>query len=369
MGSGYTLTRLTEHFPAPSLDPAQTGGADMTLTVAVIGLGYFSQFHLDAWNRSPAAHIVGVCDGDQARTEAQALEFDVPGYTDPETLLAHTDPQVIDIVAPPHAHADLIRSCLKPGRLIICQKPFCTSVDEAQDIIDLADQHGTRIVIHENFRFQPWYREIQGFLGSGRMGPVYQARFDLRPGDGRGPAAYLDRQPAFQKMPRLLIHETAVHFIDVFRWLFGPIESVYADLRRLNPVILGEDAGVLLLHHADGPTTVFDGNRLSDHVADNLRHTMGEFMIEGEGGKLTLDGNGQIRFRLFGADEAETLPITRSVDDAAFGGGCVAALINHVIDAVERNAPLENEARDYLTVMHVSEAAYRSAAEGRRIDL
>lgn len=341
----------------------------MTLTVAVIGLGYFSQFHLDAWNRAHAAHIVGVCDRDKARTEAHAQEFDVPGYTDPETLLANADPQIIDIVAPPPAHADLIRACLKPGRLIICQKPFCTSIDEAQDIIDLADQHGTRIVIHENFRFQPWYREIHGFLGSGRMGPVYQARFDLRPGDGRGPAAYLDRQPAFQKMPRLLIHETAVHFIDVFRWLFGPIESVYADLRRLNPVIAGEDAGVMLLHHVGGPTTVFDGNRLSDHVADNLRHTMGEFTIEGEGGKLTLDGNGKIRFRPFGAYEAETLPITRSVDDATFGGGCVAALIDHVIDAVERGGPLENEARDYLAVMQVSEAAYRSAAEGRRIDL
>ena len=95
------------------------------------------------------------------------------------------------------------------------------------------------LVVHENFRFSPWYREIRRLIEDGAIGTVYQASFRLRPGDGQGPAAYLDRQPYFQSMERFLVHETAIHFIDTFRYLLGEPESVYADLQRLNPAILG----------------------------------------------------------------------------------------------------------------------------------
>ena len=53
--------------------------------------------------------------------------------------------------------------------------------------------------------------------------------FRLRTGDGQGPDAYLSRQPYFQKMEHFLVHETAVHWIDTFRFLLGDINAVYAD--------------------------------------------------------------------------------------------------------------------------------------------
>ncbi|MEZ5906603.1 MAG: hypothetical protein R3C69_16410 [Geminicoccaceae bacterium] len=74
---------------------------------------------------------------------------------------------------------------------------------------------------------------------------LFQASFRLRTGDGQGPRAYLDRQPYFQQMGRFLVHETAIHFIDVFRFLLGEPEAVLARLVRLNPAIAGEDAGVI----------------------------------------------------------------------------------------------------------------------------
>ena len=54
----------------------------------------------------------------------------------------------------------------------------------------------------------------------------------MRPGDGQGKDAYFNRQPYFQKMERFLIHETAIHLIDVYRYLFGDIKSVFASLSR-----------------------------------------------------------------------------------------------------------------------------------------
>ncbi|MEX0284159.1 MAG: Gfo/Idh/MocA family protein [Paracoccaceae bacterium] len=335
----------------------------------VIGLGYFSQFHLTAWQANSNAELVGVCDLDADRAGEVGTQYGVRWFTDVSELLKDTQPDIVDIVAPPAAHAALIETSLASDRILICQKPFCRSIAEAETVIAQADTTGTRIVVHENFRFQPWYRTVKTLLDQGRMGQVYGARFALRPGDGRGPNAYLDRQPFFQTMPRLLIHETAVHFIDLFRWLLGDITSVYADLRRLNPVIAGEDAGALLMHHESGAQSLFDGNRLTDHVASNPRKTMGVFELTGEAGTLALDGEGVLRFREFQAQDWTELPLTHPVDDNSFGGGCVAALIDHVIAAQLTGGALENEAADYIPVMRACEAAYHSHAEGRRIDL
>lgn len=336
------------------------------LNVAVAGLGYFSQFHLAAWQKNEHAHLVGVCDPDETQL---APHQNVAKAASLDKLLQGVPADIVDIIAPPHAHAALIRTSLAKGRTIICQKPFATSPAEALALTEEAEAAGSTLVIHENFRFQPWYRTLKAFLNSGQMGQVYQIHFALRPGDGRGPDAYLSRQPFFQQMPRLLIHETAVHFIDLFQWLLGDIESVYADLRQLNPVIAGEDAGHMILHHASGARSVFDGNRLADNGAENPRKTMGVMTLEGEGGTVTLTAEGILNFRNFGSQDFEIIANMFPVDDNSFGGGCVGALIDHVVATRLAGTRPENTAREYLKVVTACEAAYQSAKEGRRIDL
>ena len=184
---------------------------------------------------------------------------------------------------------------------IICQKPFCGALDPARRMAGLAAEAGVDLIVHDNFRFQPWYRQLKTIIDEGSLGRIHQISFALRPGDGRGPAAYLDRQPYFQTMERFLVHETAVHFLDVFAFLLGLPDHVYADLRRLNPHIAGEDAGIIILGYDDGRRAIFDGNRLIDHAADNRRLTMGEALVEAEAASVRLDGYGRLHRRETGA--------------------------------------------------------------------
>lgn len=339
------------------------------LQVAVIGLGYFSQFHVRSWQKIEEAELIGIADRSAALVESWSAETGVPGFQDVASLMEETDPDIVDLVIPPVAHADVLRACFRAGRTIICQKPFCRSLEEAVQVTEEAAASGTTLLIHENFRFQPWYRDLKSLLDGGALGQIYQCRFALRPGDGQGPDAYLSRQPAFQKMERFLVHETAVHFLDLFRWLFGPVGNLYADLRQLNPAIAGEDAGTLLLTHVNGIRSVFDGNRLSDHVADNPRMTMGEMLVEGEKGAVRLDGFGCLWLRKFGEQPERQVPLTHSVDAEEFGGGCVEALNRHVVAALAGRGELENTAEDYLEVIRLDEASYASAETGSRIEL
>lgn len=343
------------------------------LKVVTIGAGYFAGFHVDGWVRNPDVTLAGLADLDAAKAARLLAERAGPGHparidTDPARLLAAVGPDIVDIAAPPAAHLALIRLALGTGaRAVICQKPFCGTLEQARAAVRLIADAGRLVVVHENFRFQPWYRAIRTELAAGRVGELYQIGFRMRPGDGRGPDAYLSRQPYFQKMPRFMIHETAVHWIDTFRYLIGEPEAVFADLRRLNPAIAGEDAGFLLFRYPGGRRALFDGNRLVDHAADNTRYTMGECLVEGSAGAIALDGYGRLTFRATG--ERDWQPIGDEPTTAGFGGDSVHALQKHVSDHLLTGSPIENDAASYLRNLEIEEALYGSAADGRVVQV
>ncbi len=337
------------------------------LKVACAGTGYFSQFHYDGWSRLPV-DLVGCCSLDEEALSEVAKTHQIAGiFSDFEAMLEETKPDLVDIITPPPTHKTFVRAATARSIPVICQKPFCTSLEEARDLAAEIAARGATVIVHENFRFQPWHRELKALIDAGALGELYQVSFRLRPGDGQGPEAYLARQPYFQKMPRFLIHETAIHLIDVFRFLLGEVSAVTADLRQLNPVIAGEDAGIIIFDFKDGRRGLFDGNRLADHPADNRRLTMGEMLIEGSAGALSLNGDGEIHTRRHGQNAWTQHSYTW--ENTGFAGDSVHRLQAHVLDHLTKGAPVQNTAQDYLTNLEIEEAVYRSSAEGRRISL
>lgn len=333
--------------------------------VATVGCGFFSRFHHEAWQRLDV-DLVGVCDRDPAKARAFSEEFGgAAAYSDAAEMLDRASPQLVDIIVPPSLHLELVRLAARLGIHVICQKPFTQNLEEAREAVAVAEAAGIVLVVHENFRFQPWYRHIRHLLDERALGRIYEIRFDLRPGDGRGDSAYLDRQPYFQRMERFLIRETGIHFVDVFRFLCGEPDSVWGDLRRLNPAITGEDAGMFVLGFSDGVRAVFDGNRLSDHAAENHRLTMGEMRIDAEKGTLRLDGFGRLYLREFGGREESE--IRYDWQDHGFGGDCVYRLQKHVVEHFRHGAALENTARSYLRNLAIEQAIYASNSTGRRL--
>ncbi len=336
----------------------------LPIRVVCVGAGYFSRFHYEAWHRLDGARPVAAVDADQERAAATGLNT----YATLTAAIEAERPDLVDIVTPPPSHLALIREAIDGGvRAIICQKPFCRDLGEAREAVSLARRANAVLLVHENFRFQPWYRAIKRAIGDGLIGTLLQFTFRLRPGDGQGTDAYLDRQPYFRTMPRFLIRETAVHWVDVFRYIAGEPDTVYADLRRLNPAIAGEDAGIFIFGYRGGKRAIFDGNRLLDHAAENHRMTLGEALIEGTDGTLTLAGDGSVTHRPFDRMGSET--VLPPGDYAGFGGDCVYALQKHVVDGLSSGQKLENQAADYLRNVELTDIIYQSDATSQRIDL
>ena len=334
--------------------------------VAMVGAGYFAQFHLEGW-RDAGAPVAALCDLHLVRADTLAQRFDVASrFTDVNAMLDAVRPELLDIVLPPQAQAAVVHAALERRIPVICQKPFGVDMAQARAMTQAAKAQATPLVVHENFRFTPWFREAHRLIDAGHLGEVYSISFRLRPGDGQGPGAYLDRQPYFQTMPQLLVRETAVHFIDTFRFLLGDVVAVSARLRRLNPVIRGEDAALIVFEFERQRSGLFDGNRLNDHVAENPRRTMGEMWLEGSAGVLRLDGDARLWWKPHHAPEHEHRYERGGA--GAFGGACTA-LQAHVLAHLRDGRPIENAAADYLVNLEIQEAIYHSHATGQRVEM
>ena len=328
------------------------------MRISVVGTGYFSQFHYDAWKRL-GVKIVGVCSlNKNEATKISELFYNCEIFLNFEKMLIKTKPDLVDIIVPPENHLNFIKIASKHKINVICQKPFTNSLSQAKSAIKIAKKNGIALAVHENFRYQPWYRKINDLLEFSLIGDLFQVSFRMRPGDGQGKDAYLNRQPYFQKMERFLIHETAIHLIDVYRYLFGDIKSVFASLSRLNKNIKGEDTGIVLIDFANGIKGLFDGNRLSDHVANDRRLTIGEMIIEGSKGTIRLNGNGEIFFRKFQENNEKLIKYKWS--NKGFAGDSVFYYQKDVMEHFTKGKHLVNSAEDYLNNLIIEDAIYKS---------
>ena len=333
------------------------------MRIAIVGTGYFSKFHFDAWIRL-GVNIVAICSLKENEAIYFSKKFDNCSiYSNFKKMIDEIDLDFVDIVIPPKDHLKFIKIAAKKNINIICQKPFTNSYSEALEAVNFTNKNNVLLIIHENFRFQPWYLKIKKVLENNSLGQLYQVNFRMRPGDGQGKDAYLDRQPYFQKMEKFLIRETAIHFIDVFRFLFGEIDSVFANLSKLNKIIRGEDAGYVFFNFKNGIKGIFDGNRLSDHIAKDRRLTIGEMIIEGSNGTLRLNGNGELFERKFGSNKE--LKISYKWHNKGFAGDSVFRCQRHIIDHYLKGTILYNCANDYLANLKIEKRIYESNSQGK----
>jgi predicted dehydrogenase len=347
----------------PPRDLAMTG--TRRLKGAALGAGYFAPFQYEAWTRIPEVEMAAMYNRTEAKAAPLMARHGVARYyRDWREMIDVERPDFVDIITAPDTHEEICRYAAEHGVHIICQKPLAPTYEASRRIVECARRAGVRFMVHENFRWQPWYRAVKKIQGEGTIGDFTHILFSMRTGDGWGPDAYLARQPFFREYPRLLVYETGVHFIDTFRFLLGEVTSVFAHLRRLNPAIKGEDVGHLVLTFANGATAIWDASRYTEVEAESPRFTFGEMRVDGTGGHLTMDAGSNIRVKRLG-ERGRNLEYDRA--DVNFAGDCVYFLQRHFVDCMLSGHEFESTGEDYLKTVQVVDAAYESASRANSV--
>ena len=126
-----------------------------------IGAGYFSHFQYEAWQRIGEVQITAFCNSNADRAKTIREEFGITNhYTDYRKMLEREKPDFVDVITPPRTHLEMCKFAANLGIHIICQKPLAPTLAEAQQIVECTSRAGVRFMVHENFRFQPWHRQI-----------------------------------------------------------------------------------------------------------------------------------------------------------------------------------------------------------------
>lgn len=195
----------------------------MSLNIGVAGSGFITSFkHLPAFARlRHLGRVVALADPDSSLVAETASRFGIPRfYTDVEEMLAAEKLDVLDVCTPPRMHASIAKQGLQAGCHVLLEKPMAVTVQECDEIIDLARASGRHVCVAHSDLFYPPFLKARRLVKEGAIGTFRGMRIFLSTA-----TSYLTehRDHWAHQLPGGVIGESGPH-------------AVYLTLAFINPI-------------------------------------------------------------------------------------------------------------------------------------
>lgn len=267
-----------------------------------------------------------------------------------------------DIATRPDSHLEIARFSASAGCDVLCQKPIAPNWKDSKKLVKACED--VRLMINENWRWQPWYQKIRELIDSGVIGEIHTVTILRHEDDALRDPPFPD-QPYFLEMEPFLLIESVIHQIDVTRFLGGSIREVFCDTRRVSGVTEGEDSVTVHLKLEGGKRGMIYSTRASepdveDPLCDYAR-------IEGMAGFIRLERDGTITVKsLFESDYEVDYEVPKRGYRGASCEMAQKSFVNSIISGDRFETPGEN----YLDqVMKTVFAGYESSKQRKAIRL
>lgn len=343
-----------------------------TAQFAVIGAGFWSRCQLAGWQEIEGARCVAICDAvtERARSLAEQVGVrQVPIFADAAQMLSASKRgdieriDFVDIVTEVDGHAPLAMLAAGHGVHAICQKPLATLLSEAVAMRDASRAAGTKLLVHENWRWQTPLRQLHREIQQDRIGRIFRARIQYS-----NSFPVFDNQPALKELKRFLLTDIGTHILDVARFLFGEARSLYCQIQQVRGDICGEDVATVMLAMDSGATVTCEMSYASPLEHDRFPETF--VLIEGSRGSLQLGPDYWIRSTIDGLTCARRYPppTYHWVDPLyAVAQSSVVACQQNLLAGLRDRATAETTVDDNLKTLQLVFAAYHSAETGQAV--
>jgi predicted dehydrogenase len=146
----------------------------LPLGVGVIGCGYWGPNLVRNFARSELTRVVAVCDVEIDRARKIGAWYGVDMVTSQARELI-LDPAVdlVCIATPSRWHHALAREAIAEGKHVLVMKPMTTSVDEAEELVDLAERQGVLLAVDHTFVYSAAVRKLHDIMATGELGQLY----------------------------------------------------------------------------------------------------------------------------------------------------------------------------------------------------
>jgi myo-inositol 2-dehydrogenase/D-chiro-inositol 1-dehydrogenase len=328
-----------------------------SLSIGLLGAGRIGKVHANAIASTPGAKLVAVADAFAEPARAIADEHGVDVRTIDEIMDAG-DVDAVFITTPTDIHSDLIEQAAHAGKAIFCEKPIDLSVERVRACLAVVDQTGAQLMVGFNRRFDPHFQAARARVTAGEIGEVEMVSITSRD-PGPPPLEYMARSGG-------LFKDMAIHDFDMARFLLGeePVSVSAVGSVLIDPEIAGVpdiDSAAITLVTAEGKIAQISNSRRAVYGYDQRIEVHGSM--------------GMVRAHNIHENTVEV---------ASDGGYARAPLLNFFIErymaayiaevaafveAVNAGTPPQPDGESGLQALILAEAAGRSHAERRVVDV
>lgn len=202
------------------------------------------------WMTAAGLHPVAVCELDPKRAAAAKVDFPaVRTFSEVGEMLTDGGVDLVTVITPHNTHAPLALQCLKAGKHVITEKPFCLTVAEATAMIDAAKANGVMLSTFHNRRWDGDYLAIRDVIDRGIIGEVFHVEAS---GGGWGHPGHWWRSD--KKISGGAFYDWGAHFVDwVLGIVPGPMKNVTGFFhKRVWDDITNEDHTQATIRFASG---------------------------------------------------------------------------------------------------------------------
>ena len=291
-----------------------------TLNAAIIGYGFMGRTHTYGYKTIPLFYknlpyrinLAAVCSGHYENAVKAAAELGFKkAVRDVDEIFEDPVIDIVNICTPNNLHYDQLKSAIKYGKHIYCDKPLTVTASEADELTELAEEKGIITQVALNYRFLPATIRAKQLIDEGKIGnPIcYRASY-LHSG-----SVSPDKAAGWKQLGKYgggVIGDLGSHIIDLIYWLLGEYSELSADSTILYPErkdrsgntvkVDVEDSFMMMARMSNGSKGTIEASKIATGIDDELR-----FEIHGDMGAVRFNLMDTNYLEYFSADD-KTMP-------------------------------------------------------------
>jgi predicted dehydrogenase len=338
--------------------------------VGIIGSQFIAELHGEAFRRVPDARVVAVASPTQSHVQAFAEKHHIPRwFTDYRDLLRLDEVQMVSLCLPNNLHCQATVDAAAAGKHVLCEKPLCLNLREADRMIAACHQAGVKLMYAEELCFTPKYVRTKLLVDEGALGKVYLVK--------QSEKHFGPHSPWFWDVERSgggVLLDMGCHGIEFARWILGRprAKSVYAQCGTYvhKDKTRGDDNAILIIEFENDAVALIEESWARLGGMDDRAEIYGS---QGVTYADLLHGSSLETFSEVGYGYAvEKAPTTKgwtfTMYEELWNYGFPQEM-QHFVECVRNGTEPAVTGEDGKAVLEIILAAYASAGTGKKVPL